>query len=338
MTISVNTFFTDTLNTVDSVIGQYVQTTYQNLVSANSGVITLIFTFYICFIGYRFLTQTLNSDLMTITRHMVVMLIVYGLLMSWNLYNEFFYNIFTNEPNYIASVMTGGSVTSPNLYVGQAIDNIFNQGMTATRELFTQANWHDLLYLLYGVIVFAITMAMCIFALLLFIYAKMALAVALALGPMFLLFLLWDSTRGYFSAWLRKLFNFALVPIITCAILSLMLSVINVTLPELNVPPQSLQFEGMVPFLGLALATTLILSQVLPICSALSGGMTLASLSKAKNIANTAMQHSGVNYAAGKLKNAGQAGFKQLKNSFSNQSDKKSRAAESAKRNYLDMG
>lgn len=89
---------------------------------------------------------------------------------------------------------------------------------------------------------------MCVFALLLFVYAKMMMAIALALGPIFILFYLWDATKGLFAAWLRKLITIALVPIVTSAILVLMLSVINVILPQLNVPANEMQFYGIAPF------------------------------------------------------------------------------------------
>lgn len=53
------------------------------------------------------------------------------------------------------------------------------------------------------------------------------MAVALALGPIFILFILWTPTKGIFSAWLNILITIALIPVVTSAILVLMLSVIN---------------------------------------------------------------------------------------------------------------
>ena len=121
---------------------------------------------------------------------------------------------------------------------------------------------------------------MCVFALLLFIYAKMMMAVSLALGPIFILFVLWEPTKGMFTAWLQKLVTMALIPVITSAILVLMLSVVSVTLAGINQPVEHLHFSGVAPFLGLSLATTMMLSQVFKICSSLGGGLTLASISQ----------------------------------------------------------
>ncbi len=294
--IAAKTFISDTLNTVDAVINNYVSLAYTHLVQDNAVVITLLFTFYIILLGYRFLNHDQQVTMSYIQRHVIVMLIVYGLLMSWHLYNLFVYNIFTNEPGYISQILVGASQQShPDATVAQVLDGIYESVLNATLGFFAQVNFSStgVAFLFYGLLVFLIGTAMCVYALLLFIYAKMMMAVSLALGPIFISFLLWESTKGMFAAWLRKLITLALIPIITSAVLALMLSVINVTLPAINQPVDNLQFYGIAPFLGLSIATTMILSQVFHIASALGGGITLKSLSQGANIVKTTVEKSG---------------------------------------------
>lgn len=298
--ITVNSFFTDTLNTVDAVIGNFVSMAYAHFVQANAGLITLLFTVYVMFIGYQFLNHTHHFNLSTLTRHLTVMLCVYGLVMNWQLYDLFIYKIFTIEPGNIAQILVnsaGKFQTSSS--VAQALDGIYEAIMNATMGFFGQVNFSPsgIAFLFYGTLVFLIGTLMCVFALLLFVYAKMMMAVALALGPIFILFILWESTKGIFSAWLNKLITIALIPIITSAILVLMLSVINVTLPDMKVPANQMQFYGIAPFLGLSLATALILTQVFRICSALGGGITLATISAGAAIATSTLQHTGITSA-----------------------------------------
>lgn len=299
--ISVKTFFSDTLNTVDAVIGNYVNIAYTHFVQSNSGVITLLFTVYIIFLGYRFLNHDPQANLSYMTRHLIVMLSVYGMLMSWHLYNLFIYNIFTNEPGNLASIMVDSAQgLKPDMTIAQVLDQIYESVINATMGFFSQISFSSsgIAFLFYGILVFLIGSLMCIFALLLFIYAKMMMAVSLALGPLFITFILWDSTKGMFSSWLKKLITIALIPVITSGILALMLSVINVTLPNMNQPVENMQFYGIVPFLGLSVATTLILSQVFRIASALAGGITLTSLSKGADIAKQSLEKTGITSAS----------------------------------------
>jgi type IV secretion system protein VirB6 len=223
--------------------------------------------------------------------------------MNWDLYNLFVYNIFTNEPGNIAKVLVSSAGHSSAEGLSEALDSIYKAVIGSAMEFFGQAGFSGsgIAFLCYGILVYVIGSLMCVFALVLFIYSKMMMAVSLALGPVFILFFLWDSTRGMFSAWLQKLVTLALIPVVTSAILMLMLSVINVTLPSVNQPIRNLQFCGIAPFLGLSLATTLILSQVFQICSALGGGITLAGLSKAVGIAKTTLTVSGITAISNQL-------------------------------------
>lgn len=301
--ISVNTFFTDTFNKVDAVIGNFVNLAYEHFIQANSGMITLLFTVYIMFLGYRFLNHDHHFGMYQIMRHMIVMLVVYGLVMRWDLYNTFIYNIFTNEPGNIAKIMidsaNGTSIT-------QALDSIYQSVVDAAMGFFGQINFSasGIAFFFYGILVFVIGMAMCVFALLLFIYAKMMMAIIIALGPIFILFYLFDTTKNLFGSWLQQLITIALIPIITSAILVLMLSVIHVTLPNLNQPVETMQFYGIAPFLGLSLATAMLLSQVLKICSSLGSGLTLDGLSKGANISSDSLKYSGISTASQKTKSA----------------------------------
>lgn len=307
--ISADSFFSDTLNTVDSVIGNFVNTAYSHFVQANTTMVTLLFTVYVMILGYRFATHQQQADLVNIIRHLVVLLCVYALVMSWQLYNIFIYNIFTNEPGNIAQVLINAAAgnNQSSQSISQALDSIYAAVIKNTINFFGQVGFSTtgIAFLFYGLLVFVIGTIMCVIALLLFIYAKMAMAISLALGPIFILFILWDSTRSIFAAWLRKLITLALIPIVTSAILVLMLSVINVTLPQFNQPLENQQFYGIAPFLGLSLATALLLTQVFSICSALGGGITLASLSKGADIAQNAIQKSGVATMSRKAANFG---------------------------------
>lgn len=248
-------------------------------------------------LGYQFISHTQQYSLGSLVRHIITMLCVYGMVMNWKLYQLFVYNIFTNEPANIAQILvnsTGNSQTTVSL--SQALDGLYKTIIDTTIGFFGQINFSPsgLAFIFYGGLVFIIGTLMCVFALLLFIYAKMVMSIALALGPIFILMILWESTKGMFSAWLKILITIAFIPIVTSAILALMLSVINVTLPNINQPTEAMQFYGIAPFLGLTLTTTLILSQVFRICSALGGGITLASLSAGVSIAKSVLEKAGI--------------------------------------------
>lgn len=308
--ITVTSFFSGTMGTVDAVIGNFVNNTYVHFIQANTSLITLLFTLYVMMLGYQFLSHQHHFQLSDIIKRIILMLCVYGLVMNWQLYHMFVYNIFTNEPANIAKIVVGSTGDGHSSGdIATVLDHIFSSVVDASTGFFGEINFSvsGLAFIFYGMLVFIIGSLMCVYALLLFIYAKMMMAVSLALGPIFILFIMWEPTKGLFGSWLNKLITIALIPVITSAILMLMLSVINVTLPHMNQPAEQMQFVGIAPFLGLSLTTTLILSQVFRISSALGGGITLASLSNGAAIASTAVEKSRIPAMTNAVKNVGRS-------------------------------
>lgn len=235
-TITMQSFITDVMTTVDQVIQHFVQASFTHLVQNNSQTITLVMTFYVMWYGYRAVHHKVGLDLSSVTLHLTTLLIVYALLMHWDLFERFFYNTFTNAPSDIVKSMLESLDNKDSHSTTEALNVVFNEGMQAANRLFINFsasilnNWA---YLLYGLLVMVITALSCLYALALLVYAKLALAVALSLAPIFLLCLLFQSTRGFFDRWIHVLANYALIPIVTCGVLMLTLSITDITLPDL---------------------------------------------------------------------------------------------------------
>lgn len=288
--IEFNTFFSQTMNTVDGVITNFVHNAYVHFIQANTNVITLLFTLYIMMLGYQFISHHHHFQIGDVVKRLILMLCVFGLVMNWQLYHLFVYNIFTNEPANISQVLIGAAGDGHSVgNIADALDGISEAVVNAAFGLFGEINFSPsgLAFIFYGLLVLLIGGMMIIYALLLFIYAKMMMAVSLALGPIFILFIMWDQTKGLFAAWLNKLITIALIPVITSAILMLMLSVVNVTLPHLKQPAGEMQFIGIIPFLGLCLATSMILAQVIRISSSLGGGIAISGISSGAAMVST---------------------------------------------------
>jgi len=310
MNISPDTFITDVLKTVDVVIGNFVQTGFTNLVHNNLTVINLAMTLYVIWLGYRFITHTLVIDTGTV-RHVIAIISVYALLTQWNLFYLFFYNIFTNEPGVITRTMVESDPSAgfPGKDTYEALNAVYKQGMDAALALFRSGGFTSmdgLRMYFFGLLVMGITWACCLIALAFIVYAKMAMAIMLFIAPIFLMLMLWPSTREFFNKWMQALFNYAFIPIIVCGILMLTLSVINYTLPGLQqtVASTTPTLKGLTPFLGFTLVSALLYTQVLPTASALSGGLSLENIAAAIPIAKRAFSASGAPLA-GKAVNAG---------------------------------
>lgn len=335
----VETFITDTLASVDNVIGQFVQTGYTNLVSNNMTVITLAMTAYVVWMGYQFMMHKLPLDLSAVSR-LLLLIVVYALLNEYTLFQTFFYNIFTNEPGELIKTIVASDPSSgmKGQGVNDALNKVYSQGMTAAGTLFAKGGLYNLQCYLFGALVFAATLLCCLVALAYMIYAKMALAVMLVLAPIFLLFLLWESTRELFNKWIQSVFNYAMIPVVLSGMLMLTLSIIHGTLDNLNAgalviahggtPPSGTppSFFEIIPFVGLTLLSALLYVQVLPIAAALSGGMALTAISAAIPMAQKALKMSGLTGAAKGAGSLVNKGFQKAKAALSERRQQKNTA------------
>ncbi len=284
-TIGVETIFTDTMNLVNQSIGNFVQAVYQNLVSSNMTEITILFTVFVVMAGYPFLVRSASADVHVLIRRLILMTIVYGLIVNWSLYNKFFFNIFTNEPDQLAIIIAktinpGQAGADGGLAAAQALNTIFNQGMNIATVLMKQVTLSKIGLAFYAFLVAAVDVFSCAMGLCLLVYAKLALAVILGVGPIFIMFLLWDNTRGLFDSWVRNALNFALIPVITTSVLAMMVVIETAALNAADPSITASQEVRILPFICVGIVAFMVLRQVLPICVSLSGLLSLTGMSQ----------------------------------------------------------
>jgi len=208
------------LNLVDASIQTSMQTTYQALSGAMATTLRLLLILYVALFGVGHLTGRLPFDLWRTVRHFAVMALVTAFVTRWDFFALYFANLFTQGPDQLMSAISGGS-GDPNSLLGEVMD----RGIVAANTLHQMAGWSTWGFLIISYSVFYMTLISVGYALYLLVLSKLALAILLGLAPFFFLFYLFDATRDFFNHYLRQVFNFALIPVFTSAVLGLMLKI-----------------------------------------------------------------------------------------------------------------
>lgn len=134
---------------------------------------------------------------------------------------------------------------------------------------------------IYGLLVLLSGLIVVGYSLTLIAIAKVAVAVLLAVAPIFILMLVFTNTKALFEGWLRALINFALIPIFVYALLALMLVI---AYKPLDMISEVSQEEGKVlsyaaPFILTCIVTVGVLRQVTSIAASIAGGVALQTAS-----------------------------------------------------------
>lgn len=262
----------DILQKVDSVTLSYTAQSYQAIVARHSTELHLLLVVYIGLYGIAVLQGILPGTVQQMSRHILKAFIAFELATNWGTFTIFFYNVFTSGPDKLTGALTGGINPS------QQLGALFDVGMDCAARIFQKAGILSPSIMVTGVLVVVGTILLTGYALFLLVLSKLGLAILLSLAPLFITFALWRSTQGLFQGWINYLVNFALIPVLTYALLALVLAIMQGAALKIEQAGESVGMYDVLPYLLIGCISTLLFAQVNRIASALGGGIALTTL------------------------------------------------------------
>lgn len=221
------------LRAVDCIAGETTAMAFGRLFGAGGAmgpVLTVLLTLYIAFFAISLLTGRSTLGISALTPRMLTLGLVLTFATSWIAYQGVMWNLAVGGPDWIASVLTGSEGSATQIF-GDRIDLVFGaiaesaghgQGQAAAQAgaqagvqaagaavaagsaqgLFTPESimWMGGMLLLLGTVGVLLT-------------ARIALAVLMALGPIFVVMALFGGTKGLTAGWLRGVVLTAVTPL-----------------------------------------------------------------------------------------------------------------------------
>ena len=263
------------LKEIDKVGANLVANTYNNLVHQYS---PLFFTLTAVYIGFTFIKMMrghydANDFVMLILRAVIILTLV----LNYGYFCLFIYDIFTNAPLELCKAITINNGQVEAVSISHSLDNFLKEGREAVAKIFSLGSWTNPTYTIFGVILFIMILITSAFAAGLIVLAKCASTVLLGLSPIFIFFALYDSTKGLFESYIRQLITYALIPVMTCTILMILLSVSNSAIDSLKTHHNA-NFISLIPLGLMCIIQVFLLLQVKAKCAALSGGLAMPTI------------------------------------------------------------
>lgn len=169
--------------------------------------LTVLLTLYVAFFAFSLIFGRSRLGISALTPRMLTLGLVLTFATSWAAYQGVVWNLAVGAPDQIASVLMGTSGSATDGFATK-IDIVFARLVEAsgTEEAPTSTYsplgllWLGATLLLLGTVGVLVT-------------SKIALAILLAIGPVFVVLALFGGTRGLFVGWLRGLVLLALAPL-----------------------------------------------------------------------------------------------------------------------------
>jgi type IV secretion system protein VirB6 len=228
---------------------------------------------YVMVWGFLHLRGAIEEPLLSGALRIARLAVVLGVgLRLWE-YNAVLVDTFMEAPVVLAAQLAGAA--DP---VG-TIDALWTQGGAVAARLWEKGGVFDgdIGFYLAAAFVYLLMGAVCVYTLFLMALARVALALLLAIGPLFIVLLLFESTQRFFEAWIAQLVNYALVGVLAVLTASLMLTVVEAYATQTAALGAAILTVDALDMLLVAGLVLLLLRQVMPIAARLAGGVALAS-------------------------------------------------------------
>lgn len=281
-------FFATFWSWLNSQLGAYIGDNTARLASALEPAVLTLATIYVMIWGYLHLMGKIAEPFEAGLKRIALLALILGVGLRLWLYNTVIVDTFYNAPAQLAAAVVGAS--DP---VG-TIDAIWDSGGTVAGSLWDKGGGAVGLvsggfgFYLAGAIVWCLIGLLCVYAMFLIALSSIALAVLLALGPLFIALLFFDATRRFFTAWLTQLTNYALITVLTVMVAALLLRIVQSYAAQTAARGSAILTVDALNMMLIALLVFLVLRQVMPIASGLAGGASLNSFGAASRSISSA--------------------------------------------------
>ncbi len=250
-----------------------------------SGVFRSLLTLFIVAYGWAILTGRIQSPIEeSIKRLILVTVIATILLFPYETISVLLYPLFSEAPFALAAMLPAaptafggwaGTINAASIYT--SLGDILESGLVTAGGLVTDGDgW--VLPVLHAVCVLVSTIIVVGYAAFLIVIAKFAIALLIGMTPLFLVMLLFQTTRGVFERWLGLLINYSLVPLFALAILSFSTLWMTRQLNNLTAAGPDPSFADVGAYVLASSVSFLLLLQVQQLASSLGGGLALSTL------------------------------------------------------------
>jgi type IV secretion system protein VirB6 len=267
-------FFATFWSWLNGQLAAYIGDNTARLASVLEPAVVTAATLYVMAWGYLHLTGKIDEPVLTGLKRILTVALILGVGLRLWLYNTLIVDTFYHAPAQLAAAMVGSA--DP---VG-TIDTIWESGGAVAGNLWTKAHslalW-GLGFWIAGAVVWCLMGLLCVYAMFLIALSTIALAVLLALGPLFVAMLFFEATKRFFAAWIAQLANYALITVLTVMVSALLLRVVQSYATQTAARGSAIFTVDAVNMVLIAVIVFLVLRQVMPIASGLAGGASLNS-------------------------------------------------------------
>lgn len=274
-------FYSRMFTELSNALSTYVNDTATNIIGAITPVATTLVSIYVMLWGWSMLRGVISEPIMDGVGRIVRLALIVGVALQLGLYNGFIADMLWNSPDALASYVGGGNGTSNAAYLDTLMSRMYDFGDAYYQK--AQANSTlgipdlGLLFMAYALWVAGVIATG--YGAFLLALAKMGLAVALGVGPLFILLTIFEPTKRFFDAWIGQALNYVFLVMLSAATIKLIMVILEKYLTDASgTVLADPALDQALPAIVFSIIGALALVQMPAMASALGGGVALGTL------------------------------------------------------------
>lgn len=297
-------FYERTFVELSNAVNQHIGITAEAVIEAIKPLVVTLLTIYIFWWGISMIRGQIDEPVTDGVERMVRISIITAIALQMGYYNGFLSDFLWNTPDTLASALNldGGKTSAQHL--DAFVTNVFNMGSkyytwalanqkSPPIDIFGLVSIPDLSAWLSAWALWIFSIIASGYGAFLLALAKIALAMILGIGPLFVLALIFESTKRYFSLWIGQAVTFIAMVVLSASALKVMLPIMNLYLASVSGEvTQSPTLAQIVPVIAMCIVSLLVLMQVPSMAAGLGGGASIETLGRfalSMNIAGRAI-------------------------------------------------
>ena len=267
--------YQDILTYVNNTCTNYISTNVSAVANAIAPAAYTLLGVYIMLWGVASMRGLIQEPITDMAGRLIKICLIFGIGIKLAEYDQYVTDVFFNGPEQIGLMLSN---TSDANTITSSLDSIVTQGYQIGDLFWNKGgvlNGNVGMYIIAGAI-WLLTIAVTAYSCFLIILSKIALAIIISLGPIFIISLLFQATSNFFNSWVQQLSNYFLIMLLVIAANVFVISVFG-KYATIASSTQGITVETIFPFMAISVISLLILAQIPHIASGLAGGISLSS-------------------------------------------------------------
>jgi len=207
-----NNIFAQIFAYIDGSLISAILAGADRLAQAVSGPLRLALVIYVAFYAFAIMRGMIQQLLMDVAMRVLKLCVLVTLVTESSVFQQWaVQTLYTDIPSSIQQALLG---STGGTYRGDTFDQLWSYGMRIAGDIFDNAGWTDFGLRAMAIVLMIATTITCVIGAVVMVIAKIALALVVSLGPLFIGLALFDATRRWTEAWLSQAVNYIVLMVL----------------------------------------------------------------------------------------------------------------------------